>query len=86
MVDKVWNELCILSINNIGLTDEVLKYLKNLPMPNLKRINIKGNNFTDIGIEMLENFGIKDFDISYKNVKKKERKIIKLKYFIIIIF
>ena len=44
-------------------------------MPNLKRINIKGNNFTDIGIEMIENFGIKDFDISYKKVKKKKEKL-----------
>jgi len=52
VVEKVWNELCILSINNIGLTDEGLKYLKNPPMPNLKRINIEGNNFNDIGIEM----------------------------------
>ena len=76
MVDKVWNELCILSVNNIDLTDKGLKYIKNHPMSNLKRLNIEGNNFTDIRIEMFKNFGIKDFDINYKKAKKKKEKLL----------
>ena len=73
--DNVWNELCILSLNNTGLTDKALEYLKEPKMMKLKRLNIEGNKFTDNGIKIIYNLRMKKIHISYKKQKKKKKKI-----------
>ena len=74
---KNWKRLMILNLNRTGLTDQAVKYLIGSIMPNLKKIHLKGNNFTneishEISAWKLNGVMI-DYLDDYQKKKKKKR-------------
>lgn len=73
---KNWRRLMILNLNRTGLTDKAVRYLIGSIMPNLKKIHLKGNNFSkeiehEINAWKLNGVMIDKDDT---NVHKKRRK------------
>lgn len=69
--NKNWSRLAILNLNRTGLTDEAVKLLSNSAMPNLKKIQLKGNNFTDGILDKIQAWKLTGLSIEYDKPKKR---------------
>ena len=67
-----WNELTTLNLNTTGLTYFDLTYLGEATMPKLKRINIIGNKFTDIGKIIINGLRMNHISVNYLTQAERE--------------
>jgi len=63
---KEWSNLSTLNLNSAGLTDEALKYLGEASMPKLKKLNILGNKFTDVGKPSIDGLIMNHIQVCYR--------------------
>ncbi|MCQ2818916.1 MAG: hypothetical protein MJ252_16750 [archaeon] len=72
---KNWRRLMILNLNRTGLTDQAVKYLIGSIMPNLKKIHLKGNNFTNDIAHEISAWKLNGVMIDYlDDAQKRKRK------------
>ena len=65
----------ILNLNRTGLTDQAVKYLIGSIMPNLKKIHLKGNNFSNEVAHEISAWKLNGVMIDYlDDVQKKKKK------------
>ena len=69
--NKNWSRLAILNLNRTGLTDESIGLLSNSAMPNLKKIQLKGNTFTEGINDKIQAWKLTGLSIEYDKAKKK---------------
>ena len=70
---KGWSKLNTLNLNSTGLTDEALKYLGEASMPKLKKLNIIGNKFTEVGKPSINGLRMNHIHVSYRTQQERER-------------
>ena len=73
---KEWKNLKILSLNRTGLTDYALEYFMEANMPNLKRLNIRDNKFTEFGKPRINALRMNHIYVNYKPGDKSKDLII----------
>lgn len=71
---KNWTRLAILNLNRTGLKDISISYLSNSAMPNLKKIQLKGNNFTNKINNEIQAWKLTGLSIEYDKPDKKHKK------------
>ena len=77
---KGWSKLNTLNLNATGLTDVALQYLGEASMPKLKKLNILGNKFTEMGKPSINGLRMNHIHVSYRTQaernkeKEKEKK------------
>ena len=66
---KNFKNLTILNMNRTGLTDEAITSLMSCPLPNLRKIHLHGNTFTEKGTSNFQSLIMSDKSgyISIKN-------------------
>lgn len=69
--NKNWSRLAILNLNRTGLTDYSIGLLSNSAMPNLKKIQLKGNTFTEGINDKIQAWKLTGLSIEYDKAKKK---------------
>ena len=70
---KGWSKLSILNLNYTGLTDVALDYLGKSSMPKLKKLNIQGNKFTDVGKASINALRMNHIHVSYRTEAERQR-------------
>ena len=68
---KNWSRLAILNLNRTGLTDTSIELLSNSAMPNLKKIQLKGNTFTENILDKIQAWKLTGLSIEYDKPKRK---------------
>ena len=71
---KNFKSLTILNMNRTGLTDEAISLLMNCPLPNLRKIHLHGNSFTEKGTSNFQSWRLSEVQIEYDDNKKKGKK------------
>ena len=69
--NKNWSRLAILNLNRTGLTDASIELLSNSAMPNLKKIQLKGNTFTENILDKIQAWKLTGLSIEYDKPKRK---------------
>ena len=69
--NKNWSRLAILNLNRTGLTDTSIELLSNSAMPNLKKIQLKGNTFTENILDKIQAWKLTGLSIEYDKPKRK---------------
>ena len=70
---KGMNKLNTINLNSTELTDISLRYLAEAVLPELKKLNISGNTFTDNGKEFANQLINKKIQVSYRTISDIER-------------
>ena len=70
---KGWSKLSILNLNYTGLTDVALDYLGKSSMPKLKKLNIQGNKFTDVGKASINALRMNHIHVSYRTEAERQK-------------
>jgi len=70
---KGWGKLSILNLNYTGLTDIALDYLGKSSMPKLKKLNIQGNKFTDVGKASINALRMNHIHVSYRTEAERQK-------------
>ena len=70
---KGWSKLSILNLNYTGLTDIALDYLGKSSMPKLKKLNIQGNKFTDVGKASINALRMNHIHVSYRTEAERQK-------------
>lgn len=72
---KNWTRLAILNLNRTGLKDMSITYLSSSAMPNLKKIQLKGNYFTSKVNNEIQAWKLNGLSIEYDKPDKKHKKV-----------
>ena len=70
---KGWTKLNTLNLNATGLTDDALKYLGEASMPQLKKLNILGNKFTQAGKPSINGLRMNHVHVSYRTEAERQK-------------
>ena len=70
---KGWSKLNTLNLNSTGLTDVSLTYLGEASMPKLKKLNILGNKFTEVGKPSINGLRMNHIHVSYRTQQERDR-------------
>ena len=60
-------------MNYTGLTDVALDYLGKSSMPKLKKLNIQGNKFTDVGKASINALRMNHIHVSYRTEAERQK-------------
>lgn len=74
---KNFKNLTILNMNRTGLTDEAITSLMSCPLPNLRKIHLHGNTFTEKGTSNFQSWRLSEVQIEYDDNKKKGKRKVK---------
>ena len=69
---KGWQKLNTLNLNSTGLTDEALRYLGEASMPQLKKLNILGNKFTEGGKASINGLRMNHIHVTYRTQAERD--------------
>lgn len=61
-----------LNLNSTGLTDEALRYLGEASMPQLKKLNILGNKFTEGGKASINGLRMNHIHVTYRTQAERD--------------
>ena len=64
-------------MNRTGLTDEAITSLMSCPLPNLRKIHLHGNTFTEKGTSNFQSWRLSEVQIEYDDNKKKGKRKVK---------